>query len=165
MIFITADSTKDFMAKLLVSDVFDDFKLQEANIITSVIYTIGGRIHPEFFSDDERENITGEFIPWKELKHVVFGLIKGKNPPVSFRMTLLLDKAQSDALIRKKSPEGANTPLRALVINIRFENGTIGIVTGTSYDSFVADKSADEIWDKAFCEFLVSKDIAFTLPQ
>ena len=153
------------MAKLLVSDVFDVFRMQEASLITFVTYNISGRIRPDFYSPEERENLTGEFIAWSEMRPRLFELIKGKNTPVSFRMTLSLDDANMNSLMAKESPEGHSDALRALVINIRFENGAVNIVTGTSYDSFVLDKSEEKIWDKAFAYFLSSKGIDFTLQQ
>ena len=153
------------MAKLLVSDVFDIFRLQEANLITSVTYNISGRIRPDFYSPEERENLTEEFISWSEMRPKLFELIKGKNAPISFRMTLSLDNAQMLALLQKESPEGHSDALRALVINIRFENGAVAIMTGTSYDSFVLDKSEEQIWDSAFTRFLTSKGIEFTPQQ
>ena len=165
MILITADNPKDFMAKLLVSDVFDVFRLQEASLITSVTYTINGRIRPDFYSSEEREQLTGEFILWSEMRPRLFELIKGKNAPVSFRMTLSLDDDKMNALMAKESPEGHQSALRAFVINIRFENGAVNVMTGTSYDSFVLDKSEEQIWDKAFTKFLSAKGIDFTLQQ
>ena len=153
------------MAKLLVSDVFDIFRLQEANLITSVTYNISGRIRPDFYSPEERENLTEEFISWSEMRPKLFELIKGKNAPISFRMTLSLDNAQMLTLLQKESPEGHSDALRALVINIRFENGAVAIMTGTSYDSFVLDKSEEQIWDNAFAVFLSSKGIEFTISE
>ena len=153
------------MAKLLVSDVFDIFRLQEANLITSVTYNISGRIRPDFYSPEERENLTEEFISWSEMRPKLFELIKGKNAPISFRMTLSLDNAQMLTLLQKESPEGHSDALRALVINIRFENGAVTIMTGTSYDSFVLDKSEEQIWDRAFAVFLSSKGIEFTISE
>ena len=153
------------MAKLLVTDVFDIFRMQEASLITSVTYNINGRIRSDFYSTEERENITGDFIPWSEMRPRLFELIKGKNTPVSFRLTLSLDDGRMQALMAKESPEGHQDALRALVINIRFENGAVNIITGTSYDSFVLDKSEEQIWDNAFSKFLANKGIEFTPQQ
>ncbi len=153
------------MAKLLVSDVFDIFRLQEASLITSVTYNINGRLHPDFFSPEERENLTEEFISWAEMRPKLFELIKGRNTPVSFRLTLSLDNDKMLALMAKESPEGHSDALKAMVINIRFENGSIAIMTGTSYDSFVLDKSEEKIWDKAFAGFLSSKGIEYTISE
>ena len=162
MVLLAIDSSKDFMGKLLVSDAFDSFLLQEANIITSVTYTVNGRIHADFYTEEERLSHTGEFIPWSEIRPLIFESVKGKNTPLSLRLTLCLKKEAMDALMQKKNPEAANTGLRALVINIRFESGAVAIMTGTSYDSFVLDRSAEEIWDETVKQFLLSKEISFT---
>ncbi|MBQ3852896.1 MAG: hypothetical protein II760_05905 [Lachnospiraceae bacterium] len=162
MVLLAIDSSKDFMGKLLVSDAFDSFLLQEANIITSVTHTVNGRIHADFYTEEERLSHTGEFIPWSEIRPLIFESVKGKNTPLSLRLTLCLKKEAMDALMQKKNPEAANTGLRALVINIRFESGAVAIMTGTSYDSFVLDRSAEEIWDETVKQFLLSKEISFT---
>ncbi len=162
MVLLAIDSSKDFMGKLLVSDAFDSFLLQEANIITSVTHTVNGRIHADFYTEEERLSHTGEFIPWSEIRPLIFESVKGKNTPLSLRLTLCLKKEAMDALMQKKNPEAANTGLRALVMNIRFESGAVAIMTGTSYDSFVLDRSAEEIWDETVKQFLLSKEISFT---
>ena len=165
MVLLTVDSSKDFMGKLLVSDAFDSFLLQEANIITAVTYTVNGRIHPDFYTEEERISHPEEFIPWSEIRPLIFESVKGKNTPLSLRLTLCLKSEAMNALMQKKNPEATNTGLRALVINIRFESGAVTIMTGTSYDSFVLDRSAEEIWDEAFRQFLTSKEISFTVQQ
>ena len=71
-------------------------------------------------------------------------------------------RVKESRFMQKKNPEAANTGLRALVINIRFESGAVAIMTGTSYDSFVLDRSAEEIWDETVKQFLLSKEISFT---
>ena len=51
------------------------------------------------------------------------------------------------------------------MINIRFENGGVIIMTGTSYDSFIMDRSEEKVWDSAFMKFLAAKDIGFTVNE
>lgn len=165
MVLFSADSPRDFMGKLLASDVFNSFLLQEANIITSVTHTINGRIHPDFYTEEESAAHTEEFIPWSEIRPLVFESVKGKNTPLSLRLTLCLKRDAMNALMQKKNPEAADNGLRALVLNIRFENGAVNLMTGTSYESFVPDRSAEEIWDEAVRQFLLSKDISFTPQQ
>ncbi len=148
------------MGKLLASNAFDSFLLQEISIITSVSYDISGRIHPDFYSDDD-EKPDEEFISWPQIRTQIFELIKGKNPPVSFKATLMLCRKATDALLQKESPEGHSDAFRAFVLNIRFENGTITVISGTSYDTFVPDKSLDVIWDETVKKFLTSKGIGF----
>ena len=160
MISLSVDSSKDFMGKLLASDVFDSFLLEEASIITAVTYSVSGRIHPDFFSDED-EKPSEEFIPWSQIRPRIFELIKGKNPPISLRMTLLLRGSATNALLQKESPEGHSEAFRAFVLNIRFENGNVTLISGTSYDTFVPDKSLDIIWDETVKKFLTSKGIGF----
>jgi len=160
VISLAVDSSKDFMGKLLASDAFDSFLLQEASIITSVSYSVSGRIHPDFFSDED-EKTEEEFIPWNQIRPRLFELIKGKNPPVSLKMTLLLGSAAAALLLQKESPKGHSEAFRAFALNIRFENGNVTLISGTSYDSFVPDKSLDIIWDETLKRFLTSKGIGF----
>ena len=153
------------MGKLLVSEAFDSFLLQEASIITSVTYNIEGRIHKDFFSEEEREDITEEFVSWSTMRSTVFDLIKGRNTPISLKMTLALNTEAMNAVIRKESPEGRSNGLRALVVNIRFENGSVNLITGTSYETFTLEKTWEKVWDDTFTRFLTSKGIEFTLQQ
>ena len=137
------------MAKLLVSDVFDVFRLQEASLITAVTYNINGRIRPDFYSPEERESITEEFISWSEMRPKLFELIKGKNTPVSFRLTLSLENDKMISLLQKESPEGHSDALRAMVIiNINHIKswGPLGAATMSNGKSFlVAKVSRDHI--------------------
>ncbi len=153
------------MAALLVSDVFGDFCLQEAVINTSVSYSINGRIHRDFYSEEEAEGIKNEFAEWTEIRPRIFEMIKGKNLPLSFRMTLSLKNDKMHALLHEKSPEGYSSAIKELCVNIRFEKGVAAMMTGTSYESFVMTKAEELIWDNAFMEFLTSKNIAFTKQQ
>lgn len=165
MILLTIENSKDFMGKFLVTDVFDGFELQEAVITTSVSYTISGRIHPEFFSDEERASRTNEFISWKEIRPVIFEMIKGRNTPLSFRFTLSLNSAAMNGLIKKESPEGPSEALRALVMTVRFENGAFFIVTGSSYETFVFEREEEKIWDRYLPAFLAKAGIDVTAQQ
>lgn len=149
------------MGKLLAADVFDSFLLQEINLVTSVTYNISGRVHRDFFSEGE-DVPPEEFIPWPQIRPHIYELIKGKNPPVSFRITLSLGEVGTKSLLQKESPDGANSAFRAFVLNIRFENGNLSLISGTSYDTFVPDKSLDIIWDETVKKFLTAKNIEFT---
>ena len=112
------------------------------------MHTVNGRLHPDFYTEEERISHPEEFIPWSEIRPLIFVSVKGKNTPLSLRLTLCLKSEAMNALMQKKNPEATNTGLRALVINIRFESGAVTIMTGTSYDSFVLDRSAEEIWTR-----------------
>ena len=38
--------------------------------------------------------------------------------------------------------------IRSLVLNIRYDNGHVTCVTGTSFTTFLMDKTTDAVWDK-----------------
>ena len=53
MLALELTNVKDFMNKLLKSETFDNFLLQEAVITSAASYVIDGHIHDGFFSSEE----------------------------------------------------------------------------------------------------------------
>ena len=71
MIALQVQDIKNFMSKLLIGTDFDAFWLSEANITTSVTYTIDGLLHPDFFDTQETEILEAEtFTHDKTLDHL-----------------------------------------------------------------------------------------------
>ena len=60
---------KDFMNKLLLSDTFDYFLLEEGTIITANGFQIDGRVRKEFYTKEEQED--------ENLSPYVSSLLKG----------------------------------------------------------------------------------------
>ena len=54
MIAVLASNNKEFMTKLLTSDIFDDFLVEEATIDTFNTFHIDGRIHKDFYKDNSK---------------------------------------------------------------------------------------------------------------
>ena len=93
MIALELTDIKDFMNKLLRTEVFDHFLLQEAIITSSATYSINGQITKGFYSEEEIEELHLEgcrFLPFSMLKTNCFDLIKGKKTPSAFRFVFLL---------------------------------------------------------------------------
>lgn len=81
MIALQVQDIKSFMSKLLIGTDFDAFWLSEANITTSVTYTIDGLLHPDFFDTQEAELLQAEgreYALWKDIKPLCFSIMKGK---------------------------------------------------------------------------------------
>ena len=57
MISIELTDTKDFMNKLLRTEIFDNFLLQEAVITKAASYVIDGHLQKGFYSSTELEAI------------------------------------------------------------------------------------------------------------
>ena len=162
MLLVRITSLKQFMNQLLATDSFDNFLLQEATIKTATLFTIDGRIHPEFFPVEERESLPYEFQPWSEIKGLCFDLIKGKNTPLSFQFILYL-KPEVTARLLEQSGISSASYVKAFALNIRFDGTGATLTTGTSYHTFVADKEADHVWDKTLLGFLDGRQIAYEL--
>ena len=81
MIALQIQDIKNFMSRLLLSQTFDNFLLVEGTIITYNTFRIDGRVHKNFFTEEELEdnNLNNrEFSLWKEVKPLCLELIKGK---------------------------------------------------------------------------------------
>ncbi len=84
---------KNFMSRLLGSNIFDGFLLAEASISTYNTFFIDGRINKDFFTGDlnnEDALPPYEFSLWQDMRSLCFDLIKGKRTPVSFKFVLHL---------------------------------------------------------------------------
>lgn len=156
-------SMKNFMSRLLASDTFDCFLLEEAVISTVNSYTIDGRINRDFFrgAENEAEPIPYDFRPWNEIKGLCFDLIKGKRTPLFFRFVLHLKPEKATALLEKENCGIDPSQVKALVLTIRYDGSKAVLTTGTSFHSFVLSKEPDAVWDKALVKYLSGKGIGF----
>ena len=166
MIAIEISSMKNFMGKLLASDAFDCFLLEEAVISTVNTFTIDGHINEDFFADREDESpypaSYGGFRPWSEIRSFCFDLIKGKRPPLFFRFVLHLMPEKALALLARENCDIDPSQLKALVLTIRYDGTKAMLTTGTSFHTFLLSRKPDRIWDKAMLKYLDGKEIAYT---
>lgn len=164
MLAIQIKDVKIFMSKLLGADAFDSFLLEEAQIQTYNTFTIDGHQNREFYTKEELEDVEifpYEYSQWKTMKSICFGLIKGKKVPTY--MKIILHKKPEDAytlLEEGGALEFAGT-LKAFVVTIKFDINGLLLTTGTSFSTFVMDKTPDLLWDNAFCRFLTQQGIDF----
>lgn len=147
------------MTKLLTKEDFDDFLLEEGKIVTGNAFVIDGRKQKAFFDEaDEEYADEATFRCWKNIRPICYEIIKGKRVPLSVVLTLhapqhILEQLQQEAL------EGMN--LRGLMLQVRYENGTVSLVTGCNLSGFSLDKSADALWDKRAEIMLAEKGVEF----
>lgn len=147
MISLQIKVTKNIMNALLVSECFDSFLLEEAFITTFNTFHIDGHMVKEFYTADELTEINTEFSLWKDIRPFCFQLIKGKKTPVSFRVVLHASKNLIEKIAATPECGVAANMIRALVLNIRYDNGHVLCVTGSAYTTFIMDKSAERLWD------------------
>ena len=165
MIALQIQDIKNFMSRLLLSQTFDSFLLVEGTIITYNTFRIDGRVHKNFFTEEELEenNLNNrEFSLWKEIKPFCLELIKGKKTPLGFRFTFQLSKENTGKLLSSSgitsiSPENVS----GLLLNIRYDSGTLNIITATNLNLFTLDKSLEHAWDDMVKRFLKQQEISF----
>ncbi len=163
MIALQIASMKNFMNKLLTTDTFDCFLLEEAVISTANTFTIDGHINLDFYDAQAPEAASYAFRPWSEIKGLCFDLIKGKRTPLFFRFVLHLMPEKSTALLIKENCDIDPSQLKALVLNIRYDGTKAVLTTGTSFHTFMLSKEPDNIWDKALMKYLTGKEIEYEI--
>ena len=165
MVALQIQDIKNFMSKLLLSQTFDHFLLIEGSITTFNTFRIDGRIHSDFFTEEEHEERRlrdREFSLWKEVKPFCLELIKGKKTPLGFKFTFQLSKENTAKLLTSSGitsiqPENVS----GLLLNIRYDNGALNVITATNLSLFTLDKTLERAWDDMVKRFLKQQEISF----
>ena len=156
-------SMKSFMNRLLASESFDIFLLEEAVIGTASTFTIDGHINKDFYREAGGEEPVGllEFRPWSEMRSLCFDLIKGKRTPLFFRFTLQLMPEKAAALLRQENCDVDPSQVKALALNIRYDGSKAVLTTATALHTFLPSKEPDTIWDRAMTKFMDREGISY----
>lgn len=164
MIALELTDIKDFMNKLLRSEVFDHFQLQEAVITSGATYTINGQITKGFYSEEELAelHLNGcRFLPFYMLKTNCFDLIKGKKTPSAFRFVFLLSPENMEKTISSVNSSYKVSDVTGMYINLKYQNQLLSLTTGIAYNVFSTDKTLENEWDKLVVKFLKQHEIEF----
>lgn len=161
MTSLKIEDIKQFTADLFTKETFDHFLVKEAEIVTFNAFTIDGRIRSGYYSKEESEERSLEALSgWAALRPICFSLIKGKKLPESFRIILKLPFQAVEEFVTDRLPLTAEQ-VTGLYLNVRYEEGKMFCVTGTSVSFFTMDKTLDMEWDQAVKGFLKKNGIAF----
>ena len=163
MISTKITNKKLFMSKLLTSELFDSYMVEEAEITTFNTFHIDGKIHKDFYKDNSVEfsdNTAAlkEYSDWKDLRCTCFDLIKGKHTPLSFKFIFYLSDSEKAKLL-SEADAGIDEAQVRLALNIRFRNGDIILTTGCAINIFTLDKSIEKAWDEYIPSFLSQNGI------
>ena len=164
MISLKLTDTKDFMNKLLRTETFDNFLLQEAVITKAASYVIDGHLQKGFYDSNELEELglTGySILPFRMLRANCFDLIKGKQTPSSFKFVFLLSPENMEHTLLSLHSSFTPNDISGFFLNIRYQNQVLTLTTGISYNIFSPDKSLNGEWDKLVVKFLSNNDINF----
>ncbi|MCC8025637.1 MAG: DUF5721 family protein [Clostridium sp.] len=155
MIALKVEDVRTFTSKLFVKEDFDRFLVKEIDIVTYNRFTIDGHIRQGYFGEEElEERRIGEFSSWKMLRPLCFDLIKGKKLPGSFHIVLQLGPGDVGDFVKNSGAGMAESQIQGLYLNIRYEEGSLLCVTGTSLNTFTLDKTLETEWDKAVEQFM-----------
>lgn len=161
MISFKISEIKSLMSKLLIHNVFDNFLLSELDITTFNSFHISGKLVESYYSTDELEGLNNrKYSSWAEVKPFAFSLIKGNKLPTFIKIVFLLSPENTEKLIQSSGVSIKPEEVNGLFLNIRYENGILSIITGTSVKTFTLDKTLDNVWDSYVKSFLQHNEIA-----
>lgn len=164
MLAIQIKDVKNFMSKLLSSDTFDSFLLEEAQIHTFNTFTIDGHQNREFYTMEELndpEIFPYDYSQWKDIKNLCFQLIKGKKVPTLMKIVLHQKPEESYTLLEEAGILEYTDTLKAFVLTIKYDSNGLSLTTGTSFSTFIMDKTPNLLWDSTFRKFLTAQGIDF----
>lgn len=162
MTALNIEDIKQFTSKLFVGEVFDQFLVKEASIVTFNTFTIDGNIRPDYYSEEEREEKKlSTLSSWGMVKPFCFSLIKGKKLPESFRIVMQMPEEGVKRFTEVHPMPLKPEQIKGLYINIHYAGKRLSCVTGTSVSFFTLDKTLDAEWDQAVREFLKRNQIVF----
>ena len=162
MIALKIEDMKQFTARLFMGETFDHFLIREAEIITFNVFTIDGHIRQGYYSEEElEENQLEELSSWKMIRPYCFSLIKGKKLPGSFQIVLQMPPQAVEKFVAARQLPLRADQVNGLYLNIRYEEGKLFCVTGTSVSFFTLDKTLDSEGDQAVRSFLKKNEIIF----
>lgn len=164
MIALKIEDRKQFTSGLFIGDLFDSFLVKEASIVTFNAFTIDGRVRKGYYSKEEQDQQNmEEYSLWSAVRPFCFSLIKGKRLPGSFLIVLQLAGQAVKEFVEEYGISTAPERIKGLYLNIRYEEGQIVCVTGTSLDFFSLDKSVEEAWDKKVRTFFREHQIPYVM--
>ena len=146
---------KSFMSQLFLGESFDLFLFYELEIQTANQYKINGRISRKWYDSDELEKIGNrEYSFWREMRGFAFQIIKGNKSPQSMKIVFSLPKENVRKVLEKSGAGFLPEQVEGLFLNVKYENGELYLITGSSLHVFSMDKTLEQEWDKEVVVFL-----------
>lgn len=166
MISLELNDIKDFMNKLLRSELFDHFLLSEASICGPITYHIDGHLNTSFFSEEElsMQHLTDlPAIPFSNVRNTCFELMKGKVVPQTFHFVFMLSPSNLANTLSHINSSFQVQDIAGVYVNIRYQNQKLLCTTGISYQIFSLDRSLEQEWDLLIQKFLKNHEISFDI--
>lgn len=153
--------TKDFMNKLLLTQIFDHFCLVEATIATGQTVIIDGKINADFYSSEELASLP-PFQRWEKMKPFCLQWIKGDRTPMHFKITLTLSPDNIENVLQASRLDYSLSQIKGLLLNLKFDGNKLFCTTGISWNIFTMDKRLEQEWDSLTSLFFKKHQIIST---
>ena len=125
-------------------------------------FKINGRLNKNWYDSAEKELLDGrEYANWKEIRNLAFQIIKGNKSPQFMKLVFSLPRENVKKVIEKSGSSFSLEQVEGLFLNLKFENGVLYLVTGSSLTIFSMDKSLEQEWDREVMVFLKRQAIVF----
>lgn len=161
MVALQIEDIRGFMSGLLVKNIFDKFYLCDGEIETLTSFRIGGRLNKGYFTGEEQDGLgERENVLWSEVKPLAYQIVRGHKLPLSMKFVLALSAENTQWLIEHNHLNVSYSDIAGLFLNIRYENQKITCITGTSFKTFIMDKTLEQVWDDTVIKFMRQNDIA-----
>ena len=139
MKLIEVDEVRVFMKNLFWAETFDKFCVADIDIKTLISYSINGKVNAGWLDDVAKEAYAEEeFVYWRDIRQVIFSLIKGENTPELLRIQFV-----------SHDSAGGSRGLR-----IQFEDGNLSVMSTYTPREFSLDKTAERLWDENVENFI-----------
>ncbi len=156
MIAIQISELKLFTHKLFLGNAFDAFFLSEASFTTFCTFRLDGSFQKGFFQTEDAPAGEPEqaYAFWYQVRPFCKELIKGKNPPLEFRIVFRLAPKNVEKLLSQSGLPLSPADVDGLFLNLHYKDGRLTCTTGTSLRFFTMDKSLDHVWDDMVTKYL-----------
>ncbi|MCI7098775.1 MAG: DUF5721 family protein [Lachnospiraceae bacterium] len=163
MIALTLPELKTATSCIFTKETFDYFLVKEITISTSNTFHVDGRLHPDYYTDEEKELLRDPvYSDWKSLRPFCYQLIRGKKLPRSFRLVFQLSESNVERFVDQYHIPCQVSDIGGLYLHFRYENQILSAVSGTSLNFFTLDKTIDTAWDEMVRRILKLAGILFT---
>jgi len=159
VIAVQIDDIKLFMGKMFKEDTFDDFDLVSATIHQGIIFTLDGKINPDFYTEETLP--ASAYVSWVDYKNLVFSIIKGNKTPSLMKIVFAVSYKSKQNLVIKSNSNFDPEEINDFYINILFDSNGLKVITGTNYKQFTLDKSVESYFDDSILKFLIKNEIPF----
>ena len=162
MIALQLPDIRTTTAKLFAGEDFDAFLVSEVSLSTFCSFQIDGRIPADYYSTEEQESLTDKHnIAWKQLRPLMYQLIKGNRLPGQFKIVFRLAGHNVEKFLKQTGLSYTPEQIGGLFLNLRYHSGQLSAYTGTSLTIFDLSKQLDQEWDRMVKGFFKQKQIPF----